>query len=67
MIHLGFRLLDAGRPGRGRKHSMYIRGSHQHQDRDADRMPDFLAVPEPPSKAVADSMWKHVRRYDDDR
>ena len=43
-LHLGFRLLDADRPGSGRKHSMYILGGHQHQDRNADRMPDFRTI-----------------------
>ena len=43
-LHIGFRLLDADRPGSGRKHSMYILGGHQHQDRNADRMPDFRTI-----------------------
>ena len=30
--------------GSGRKHSMYILGGHQHQDRNADRMPDFHTI-----------------------
>ena len=43
-LHIGFRLLDADRPGSGRKHSMYILGGHQHQDRNADQMPDFRTI-----------------------
>lgn len=67
VVHIGFRLLDADRPGGGRKHSMYIRGGHPFQDRDADRMPDFLAVPTAYAKSAADSVWKRVRGYDDRR
>jgi hypothetical protein len=46
---------------------MYIRGGHPFQDRDADRMPDFLAVPTEYSRSVADSVWRSVRGYDDGR
>ena len=67
VVHFGFRLLDADRPGGGRKHSMYLRGGHPFQDRDADRMPDFLAVPTEYSRSVADSVWRSVRGYDDGR
>lgn len=43
-VHIGFRMLDADRAGSGRKHSMYLLGGHQHQDRNADRMPDFKTL-----------------------
>ncbi len=67
VVHIGFRMLDADRPGGGRKHSMYLRGGHPYQDRNADRMPDFLAVPVGYTKAIADSIWSRVINYDDGR
>ena len=62
VIHLGYRPIDADRPGGGRKHSMYINDGSQSQDVDASQMPDFWAVAsDGAATAVENETWGHIK------
>lgn len=60
VIHLGYRPLDADRPGGGRKHSMYINDGSQSQDVDASQMPDFWALAAEETNVENDT-WGHIK------
>ena len=61
VIHLGYRPIDADRPGGGRKHSMYINDGSAAQDVDAAQMPDFWAVASDVATAVENETWGHIK------
>jgi len=61
VVHIGYRPLDADRPGRGRKHSMYVLGGNMDQDKHGDEMPDFVAVETPRPSLVAPSTWARIK------
>lgn len=62
IIHLGYRPIDADRPGSGRKHSMYINNGSQSQDVDASQMPDFWALASGSgATAVENETWGHIK------
>ncbi|HIG17543.1 MAG TPA: hypothetical protein EYQ31_09795 [Candidatus Handelsmanbacteria bacterium] len=63
VIHLGYRPIDADRPGSGRKHSMYINDGSQSQDVDASQMPDFWALESDGNTgtAVENQSWGHIK------
>jgi hypothetical protein len=64
VIHLGYRPIDADRPGGGRKHSMYINDGSQSQDVDAGQMPDFWALASDGGPtAVENASWGLIKNH----
>jgi hypothetical protein len=61
VVHIGYRPLDADRPGNGRKHSMYVLGGDMDQDKDGDEMPDFVAVETSLPSLVESSTWARIK------
>lgn len=62
IVHIGYRPLDADRPGNGRKHSMYVLGGHMDQDKHGDEMPDFVAVETSRPTPVEQGTWARIKQ-----